>query len=529
MIALLVASQVVRVVVYPDRAQVTRAQEVACEAHKAEFLALPPSTDPSSVRAQTSEGGVESVDILEEPRATAFSAEVEQLDEQLRRLDARLDALRDAREKTQNASRLAQGLEESAALLVSEEMTQPAPDVKAWRAAFESTLQARLGAARERAQLAAQERDLSRQRGDLQQKRALLGAARSKRERRAEVLVSCPPGRTARVELTYTVGGAGWEPAYEARAEEPATPSTGGARWAEHPTDETKGSVDLSLYATVRQSTGEDWQKARLALSTAVPSQDATPPELAPLRVYAEPREPPKKVLVRRDELQKHAESGEAQAGNARGMDVAQQGLSVQLLVKDPADVPGDGTPARLFVASAQLPARFAWKTVPRQAPFVFRAADLDDTAPFPLLAGQVDLFRKSAYLGRLPLGRVAQGERFHLSFGLEEGVRVKRTVVEEIARDQGLFNSAQRFRYAYRFEVQNLLGRPEQVELAEAIPVSELSDVGVELEDRTSKGFERNDEDGIVTWKLKLAPGEKRELELVFHVDVPNDYAMGP
>jgi len=163
---------------------------------------------------------------------------------------------------------------------------------------------------------------------------------------------------------------------------------------------------------------------------------------------------------------------------------------------------------------------------LPRQAPFVFRTADLSNTAPFPLLPGPIDLFRKSAYVGRLPLDRVAQGARFHLSFGLEEGVRVKRVVVEEIARDTGLFKSGQRFRYAYRFEVENHLGRAEQVELAEAIPVSELSDVAVGLEEKTTAGFERNDEDGIVTWKLKLAAGEKRAVDLAFHVDVPNDYA---
>ncbi len=106
--------------------------------------------------------------------------------------------------------------------------------------------------------------------------------------------------------------------------------------------------------------------------------------------------------------------------------------------------------------------------------------------------------------------------------------MKVKRTVVEEIARDQGLFKSAQRFRYAYRFELENHLGRPEQLELSEAIPVSELSDVSVELEDKTSAGFERNEEDGIVTWKLKLAPGEVRKIDLAFHVDVPSDYATG-
>ena len=150
------------------------------------------------------------------------------------------------------------------------------------------------------------------------------------------------------------------------------------------------------------------------------------------------------------------------------------------------------------------------------------------DTAPFPLLEGQVDLFREGAYLGQLPLERVAEGARFHLSFGLEEKMKVKRTVVEEIKRDEGLFKSAQRFHYAYRFEIENHLGRAENVEVAEQIPVSELSDVEVGLEDKTTQGFTRNAEDGIVTWRLHLQPNEKRELQLAFHVDVPSDYATG-
>ena len=322
------------------------------------------------------------------------------------------------------------------------------------------------------------------------------------------MLVSCPAGHAARVELTYLVGGAAWEPAYEARAED--------------------GSVQLSLFATVRQSTGESWDGAALALSTALPAQDATPPQIAPLRVFAQEREPPKKVLVRRDELQRHAEEGAAGRTAADGMQAVEQGLSVQLQVKGRAEVSGDGTPARLFVASTKLPAAFAWKTVPQQLPFVFRVADLVNSAPFPLLPGEVDLFRGSTYLGRIPLERVAEGARFHLSFGLEEGVKIKRVVLEEIVRDEGLFKSSRRFRYAYRFEVENHLPRPEQIELQEQLPVSELTDVEVGLEDRTTPGFTRKVEDGILSWKLSLKAGEKRELQLAFHVDVPQDYATG-
>ena len=53
MIALLIASQVARVVIFPDRALVTRTVQVTCAAQpvKAEFPALPPSADPTSLRA----------------------------------------------------------------------------------------------------------------------------------------------------------------------------------------------------------------------------------------------------------------------------------------------------------------------------------------------------------------------------------------------------------------------------------------------------------------------------------------------
>ena len=509
MIALLLASQVARVVVYPDRAQVTRTQEAQCgaQAVRVEFAALPPSADPGSLRAFASEGGVESVDVVEEPRATAFSAEVNDLETQLRRLAAQQQALRDAREKAQGLDRLAGNLEVVAANLISGEMPQQ-PDPKAWRAALDQTLKARLEASRQRSEIGLRERELHRQSADAQRKLSGLGAARAKSERRAEVLVSCPAGRTARVELTYLVGGAFWQPAYEARAED--------------------GSVALSLFATVRQSTGENWDGAALLLSTALPGQDATPPQITPLRVFAQERERPKKILVRRDEQQRHAEEGRAGQTAAEGMQAEEQGLSVQLQVKGRIEVSGDGTPARLFVASTRLAAAFAWKTAPQKVPFVFRVADLVNSAPFPLLPGELDLFRGGAYLGRVPLERVAEGARFHLSFGLEEGVKIKRVVLEEIARDEGIFKSSRRYRYAYRFEVENHLARPEQIELQEQVPVSELTDVEVALEDRTTTGYTRKVEDGIITWKLTLAAGEKRALQLAFHVDVPEDYATG-
>ncbi|HEX4385655.1 MAG TPA: mucoidy inhibitor MuiA family protein, partial [Myxococcales bacterium] len=420
MIALLIASQVARVVVFPDRAQVIRAAEVACAAGpvQVEFPALPPSADPGSLRAITSAGSVESVASVETPKTAAFSAEAAELEAKVRGLEDERAALRDARKNADRQIQLAGKLEAVAAGRIGQEVSRP--DVEAWRRSLQQTLKARLDAVRKRSDARTRERELQRKLAELRRRLAAQGVARERKERAAHVVVSCPQGRPATVELSYLVGGASWEPAYEARAEDEA--------------------VMLSLHATVRQSTGESWEGAAVSLSTAVPSEDATPPELHPLRVFAEPRPPPRKVLVRRDEHQRHAEEADSEGAD-------EEALSVRLAAKGPG-VRGDGTPARLFIAQTRLAATFAWKTVPRQVPNVFHVAELINTAPFPLLPGPVELFR-GGYLGKLPLERVAQGQRFHLSFGLAEEVKVKRVVLEEIARDKGLFKSSQRFHYA--------------------------------------------------------------------------------
>jgi uncharacterized protein (TIGR02231 family) len=151
--------------------------------------------------------------------------------------------------------------------------------------------------------------------------------------------------------------------------------------------------------------------------------------------------------------------------------------------------------------------------------------ADLSNEAPFPLLPGRLDAFRRSGLIAHYPLERVAQGAPFHLSFGVEDSLRIKRTTVEEVVRDTGLLGGNHRFRYAYRLELANYGKRDELVEVSEHVPVSELDDVKVQVDAKTTAGYELKPDDGILTWKQTLHPTDKRTLELAFHVDVPSSY----
>lgn len=508
------SSDVSKVVVYPDRAQVTRTATLRCGPRAvATFEGLPPAADPQSFRAKVDVGVLEGLTAEERPRKERFSPQLEQLEADLRKLEQEIAALDDQRARSEQLSALGGKYADIAVTLVDREMAEPRPNIKAWSTAFDTALATRLKASADLTDLAVRRRALDQRRAELRYRQAQMNASAERREHRVEALVSCPEGKQAKVELTYLVGGAGWTPAYEARAQESA------------------GAVELSTFATLQQSTGETWSQAQLVLSTAVPLQNATPPEIRPLQIWSEEKKAEKKVLVRREEYQEHAQAGgEGQGAEtaASGVRAASQGLSVQLEVPERADVPGDGTPVRLFVAKNRMKASFAYRTVPKQLPFVFRAAELTNTAPFPLLPGPLDAYRQTGFIARYELERVAQGAKLQLTFGLEDGLRVKRTVVEEAQKDAGFLGSKKRFKYAYRFELANYRDQSAQVELAEHVPVSELDDIQVELEPSTTKGYALAAQDGIATWKLELAPSEKKTVELAFHVDVPSSYESG-
>ena len=497
------ADGVVAVVVYPDRAQVTRERPASC-GKPVVFDGIPPSVDPASFRAAARGGTVQGLR-FEALAQDFFGAEYKATEATVRKLEGEVAALEDGRRRDQAASALAAESHGTALALIGREMSGPRPDVKSWSGALEATLRGQLDGS---ARIARSDRELPALWARLTEAKARLAslsAAGQRKSYTAEVVVACS-GNAAHVQLDYLVGGARWTPAYEARLGE-------------------GNAIDLVTFGTITQSTGEDWKGARVTLSTAVPRQNATPPEINPLKVWADEREPPRKALVSRSELSEHARaSASAGAGGTR-LGVADQGVSVQLSLPQPADVAGDGTPARLLVARTRLPGAVHYRSAPKFMPFVFRVADVSNAAPFPLLPGPVDAFRRGHFLGRYGLERVPVGGRFLLTFGVEESMKVKRTVVAEVQRVEGLLGGVRHHRYEYKLEVANYLGRPESLEISEQVPVSELDDVKVVVDPRTTGGYAHNREDGLVTWTLPLAAGQKRDLVLAFRIEAPSSY----
>ncbi len=506
------ATPIDSVVVYPDRAQVTRVTTLDCGTRRTvTFSGITAAAAEDSFRAQLEGGSIEALRVERSVRADALTPQFNELRAKLRALDAEQEALNDELARARSKAEVGRHFEQIASAQVQREMALEKPDVKAWSQAFDVALQSHVQGELAQTELATKQRDLSNRRSVTQRKLDALGYAARREEYSAEVVASCPAGRSARLELTYLVGGASWSASYEAHA------------------DEAANSVELTTFATVKQATGEAWEATKLTLSTAIPAQNATPPELKRLQVSAVEQPPEKKGLVRRDERVAQADGASSVASTGDGrIRLSAQGLSVQLAVPDRSSVAGDGTEHRLFVARTKMKASFAMRSAPREQPFVFRVADLTNQAPFPLLPGPVSVFRSAGLIARYAMPRVAEGAVFHLTFGIEDSLRVKRVVVTELKRDAGLFNSKKRFNYDYRFELSNWGKGAADIELWETLPVSEVDDVAVTVAEQTTAGYALDRSDGIAKWKVKLAAKEQRKVELAYKVDVPSSYETG-
>ncbi|MGQ0506504.1 MAG: mucoidy inhibitor MuiA family protein [Myxococcaceae bacterium] len=507
------ADRVEEVTVYADRAQVKRvAQLTDCSRQQVvTFANLPASADLHSLRANVSGGALEGLRSELEPRRTQFSKELAQLEEEERKLAQERAGALDARKRAQSSNLVTQSYQRLASARVGREMADRA-DPKSWGVAFEALLNARLKAADAQMDATQRLRILDERRAELTDRRRQLESGAGRQQGLAEVLVGCRDGQKPRVELTYLVGGASWEPQYEARARE------------------KHSEVELAVFGTVKQSTGESWNRARLILSTAIPSQNATPPRVTPLRVYAHEREETKRLLVRRDEYmeQTHAGSSDGAQPSGEGLSVQAQGLSVQLTAAELVDIPGDGNAVRVLVARQQLKSKLGYRTVPKLSPYVYRVAELTNTVPFPLLPGVVEVYRDGGFVARYPLERVPEGGYFQLGFGAAESLRVTRTVLQELKKDVGLFGGKRRFHYAYQFELASYEAKPVEVELAEHVPISEMEDVTVSLAAQTSATAKLSPSDGIVTWRRTLQPRDTLKLQLAYDVDVPSSYESG-
>jgi uncharacterized protein (TIGR02231 family) len=520
-----VPSRVEGVVVYASSARVTRVARVDLPAGEVR-LALPGATDlllDDSLRvrgAGTARALVQGVSVERVTGAGASSPEARAAQERLERL---LDEDRTLEDR-QRAAGARRDFVESLRSTYSEERTRNmavrSASAREWSEMVSFVARERERAAAEGRAAEVARRELSRR---LQAARAELERLRGKLSETTKTLaVDLRAERAGSVELevSYLVPRASWRPVWDAHLRPEAQ------------------AVDLSLFGSVEQSTGEDWSEVKLVLSTAQPSRSLAVPELRP-RYLDRPR-PVAPVPAAKAERRAAREAAAAAAPEASGGDareaieeapaeIAQGLLSATFAAPRRASVDGAGRARRVHLAAFSLGAELTRLAAPRQDPTAYLTARAAHGAGPVLLPGPVSVFVGEEFVGRATLPLTPPGGELKLAFGADDRVRIERQVVERRHETAGLFSRQDVHRFRSRTTVKNLYPTPVTVRLLDLVPVSRDEEVEVEVLEVATAPSDPQDpmRPGVRGYLLTLKPGEESAVEIAYRVRCPKGMAV--
>ena len=535
-------SRVTHVTVYADRARVTRVSTFNQPAGTARFAfsKLPGWIDEGSV--QLGVVPADAGELLDVQVLTTYLARPD--DEELRKAEAAVQALIDqAAALDDEVSVLEVEAKHVDAIRVFslEKLPKDAATrevrIEEYGGVVRFVSDTLLQIARARRELQKKRRDLQPEMQARQKKLNELRQRAQLEQRTVIATLKSPRPQDVTLTLTYMLPGATWEPVHELR-------STDGA-----------GSVSLSSFAIVTQTTGEDWEGAQLSLSTQHSTDTIRIPELGRLLVgEARPlpragvREPHAFDLASerfagqiatwnyavnprstQDEFTGNVAKQKAvQARVARQFQELQEerGTTAHFAALAPQTVRTDGRTVRVPIGTVQLAAQVRTVAAPEVSPNAARTAELVNQGTQPLLPGKVLLYVDGAFLGMTELAFVAEQESFPLFLGVADQIKLSRTLDKAHSKLVSA-GSRTRMQVAYLLTVENLGHEPAAVQLADRVPLSETDEVRVF--DVKLTPTVKPDTNGLVKWEVKLAPKERREFHIEYALDYPTDLTQRP
>lgn len=345
------------------------------------------------------------------------------------------------------------------------------------------------------------------------------------------IIVDLDVSRAGEVNLivSYVIQGASWQPLYDVRVMKAAK------------------EVQLDYRASIRQTTGEDWNNVNITLSTARPEVGGIEPKLSAWYVNA--NEPPKIVERSRAKSAEVAALSRSSSIGVRSESISSarvDGLQIQDDFYKPMtepiasvvsdyysvlfDIPTkstvltDGKPHKVMISKLKFATEFDYSATPKLSSNVYLRATIKNTSELPLLPGTANIFSDRDFVSQVSMPLVSPTETFNTSLGVDQALKIQRTRVNRTNETNGVFTKNRKVIYEYEFTLQNNRKNDASVEVHDQIPLSQSEKMTIEL--IKPQGDEvLKDNYGMITWKQIVKPTEKKIWTLKYSVEYPTEY----
>ena len=333
-----------------------------------------------------------------------------------------------------------------------------------------------------------------------------------------EILFDSQKDQEIRVEASYLVYNASWQPIY--KVDVPLTLE----------------EVNLVMFSKIKQKTGEDWKNITLSVSNVIPLKGVGLPLpgtwFLNLRRYG-PREKvggayeayhlESKALMPKVSL----EEKEVDFAYAQKKEFP---LSFEYQLPQVLNIESKDKETTLPLFSKTIIGKFFHYAVPKVNALTFLVCRV--SADKELLSGSLNVHFGGRFIGKTFLREKKADEEFDLSLGADRDVKVKREKIKDKIRET-FFGKIERQtvirELVFKITVENLKEKPITVKILDSIPVSKTDKVEIKDIKISPQPSQRDyqDREGVMLWEFELKSREKEEINIEFVITHPKNIPL--
>lgn len=349
------------------------------------------------------------------------------------------------------------------------------------------------------------------------------------------VQLKCSKPIQTSLEFSYFTESASWQPHYDIKSEGSGS------------------SLTLALKAEVTQFSGLDWKNITMALNTSNPSVSGLMPTLSPWFIKHQSTPQGKEQMnnglvdnykfssgdfaaFQNSVYQRKTPSFEENNSSANkkpqiklisGGSESESDFHTQYEVNIPYTILSNASGySSIPIKEYELSTNYKYYAIPKKDPDAFFLAEITDWASLNLISGPANIFFNGSFTGKSAIDASSTRDTLNVSLGRDKHIIVKREKMKDFSTHKVVGNKkAQTITYEIR--IRNTRKEKVQLIVEDQIPLSTDKDIEIEVEDIS--GANRDEQSGILTWKLEIPPNETKKLKISYTVKYPKDQNISP
>ncbi len=284
---------------------------------------------------------------------------------------------------------------------------------------------------------------------------------------------------TVNLDINYITNSATWNPFYDLR------------------TESVKDPINMMYKAQVSQTTGIDWKKIKLTLSSGNPNQNNQAPLLNAWFLKYQNldngysfRNGDKNTIVnmlqgKASGLKVGREIADSTADSTNVIEddntisavtkytsINENQLNVTFDIDIPYDILSNGKAHSVALKEIKLPASYKYYAAPRVDKEAFLLAEINDYSKYNLLPGEANIIFEGLYVGKTNINPNQTGDTLSLSMGRDKKISIKREKVVDKSGTKFL-SSYKEQTFTYDITLRNNKKEDIQMTLKDQYPLS--------------------------------------------------------